>query len=104
METLIREMDIKNVWAALENVKDPEIPVLSVIDMGIITDIKLQTPNSKLQICSITITPTFVGCPAIEVIKKSIYDEVKKIGFDEVEVKVDYETHWTSDRMSEAAK
>ncbi len=106
METLanINETNIKNVWAALENVKDPEIPVLTVVDMGIITDIKIETLNSRLQTCHVTMTPTFVGCPAIDVMKKSIYDEVKKLGFDTVEVKVDFETSWTSDRMSEEAR
>ena len=49
-------------------------------------------------------TPTFVGCPAIDVIKKNIREEVLKLGFDEVEVKVDFETKWTSDRMKPEAK
>jgi ring-1,2-phenylacetyl-CoA epoxidase subunit PaaD len=49
-------------------------------------------------------TPTFVGCPAIGVMKKDIYEAVKKIGFDEVEVLVDMETSWTSDRMTPEAK
>jgi ring-1,2-phenylacetyl-CoA epoxidase subunit PaaD len=91
----------KAVWEALENVKDPEIPVLSVIDMGIITSVQLSTQHSKV---SITMTPTFVGCPAIDVMKKNIYEEVKKLGFDEVQVKVDFEIKWTSDRMTPEAK
>ena len=88
------------VWAALENVKDPEIPVLTVVDMGIIYGIEI----SPLSTCTITMTPTFVGCPAIEVMKNSIHEEVMKLGFDSVEVKVDFENAWTSDRMSEEAK
>jgi ring-1,2-phenylacetyl-CoA epoxidase subunit PaaD len=88
------------VWAALENVKDPEIPVLTVVDMGIIYGVEISTQSH----CTITMTPTFVGCPAIDVMKKSIYDEVLKLGFDSVEVKVDFENAWTSDRMSEEAK
>jgi ring-1,2-phenylacetyl-CoA epoxidase subunit PaaD len=86
------------IWAALGNVRDPEIPVLSVIDLGIITDV--QITNNKTQI---TITPTFVGCPAIEIIKKSIHDQVIQLGIDVV-VKVDYDITWTSDRMSPEAK
>ncbi|MDB5284302.1 MAG: phenylacetate-CoA oxygenase [Bacteroidota bacterium] len=97
-------MESSEVWAALENVKDPEIPVLTVVDMGIITAVQQTTDNRQRTTCIVTMTPTFVGCPAIDVMKKSIYEEVKKLGFDTVEVKVDFETAWTSDRMSEEAK
>ncbi len=89
------------IWSALENVKDPEIPVISVVDMGMITAIEIHNPQSAV---SITMTPTFVGCPAIGVIRKSIQDEVLKLGFDKVEVKVDFGTKWTSDRIKPSAK
>ena len=98
------DKEVRLVWAALENVKDPEIPVLTVVDMGIITNVTLTTDNDKRTTCSVSMTPTFVGCPAIDVMKKSIYEEVAKLGFDTVEVKVDFATAWTSDRMSEEAK
>ena len=91
----------EEVWAILENVKDPEIPVISVVEMGMITGIQISdSPN----IACITMTPTFVGCPAIDLIKKSIREEVLKLGFDKVEVMVDFETKWTSDRMKPEAK
>ncbi len=92
-----------DIWAALETVKDPEIPVLSVVDMGIITQVTSRR-SQVASIAHITMTPTFVGCPAIGVMKKDIYEAVKKIGFDEVEVLVDMETSWTSDRMTPEAK
>jgi ring-1,2-phenylacetyl-CoA epoxidase subunit PaaD len=103
METKTKSMTEADVWEALESVKDPEIPVLSVVDMGIITHVNcsLSTVDTK---ASITMTPTFVGCPAIGVMKKDIYEAVKKMGFDEVEVNVDLETSWTSDRMTPDAK
>ena len=96
-------LDIKKeeVWATLENVKDPEIPVISVVDMGMITGINI---TDNLNIAHISMTPTFVGCPAIDIIKKSIREEVLKLGFDEVEVTVEFETKWTSDRMTPEAK
>ncbi|MBP6731414.1 MAG: phenylacetate-CoA oxygenase subunit PaaJ [Chitinophagales bacterium] len=98
---LITAISEEQVWAALENVKDPEIPVLSVVDMGMITGVELPAGGSS---AIITMTPTFVGCPAIGVIKKSIYDEIVKLGFDSVEVKVDFENTWTSDRIKPEAK
>ena len=97
------DLGVADIWSILENVKDPEIPVISVIDMGMITAVQLQT-NSNFQTAVITMTPTFVGCPAIDVIKKSIHEEVMKLGFNAVEVKVDFETQWTSNRMTAEAK
>lgn len=94
----------EDVWSALENVKDPEIPVLSVVDMGIITGLQISGGQNDTQTCIITMAPTFVGCPAIEVMKKSIEEEITKLGFNSVEVNVDFEKTWTSDRMSEEAK
>ena len=95
-----KEITETEIWSSLENVKDPEIPVISVVDMGMITGIEIRNSNSA----QITMTPTFVGCPAIDLIKKGISEEVMKLGFDEVEVKVDFETKWTSDRMKASAK
>ncbi len=103
METTTQTLTESDIWAALESVKDPEIPVLSVVDMGIITKVScLMSHVSRL--AHITMTPTFVGCPAIGVMKKDIYEAIKKMGFDEVVVDVDMETAWTSDRMTPEAK
>ncbi len=104
MEMQIQEITEQQIWSALERVKDPEIPVISVVEMGMITAIQLTLSDIGNQTCFITMTPTFVGCPAIDVIKKSIREEVMKLGFDDVEVKVDFETQWTSDRMKPEAK
>ncbi len=98
----VRSPKLEEIWSALENVKDPEIPVISVDEMGMITVIQL--PAAGKHLLTITMTPTFVGCPAIEVIKKSIREEVMNLGFDEVIVKVDFETQWTSNRMKPEAK
>ena len=102
META--EINEADVWSALENVKDPEIPVISVVDMGMITAIQIRNPESEIRNVEITLTPTFVGCPAIDLMKKNIREEIQKLGFDEVEVKIDFETKWTSNRMTTDAK
>lgn len=90
----------QQIFKALEEVKDPEIPVLSVIDMGIITKVEA----NSFEWAKISMTPTFVGCPAIDVMKKDIEQAVLKAGFKKAEVSVDFETRWTSDRMSSHAK
>ena len=97
-----------DIWSALDSVKDPEIPVISVVEMGIVTGVEIREPRTENQEihrkAHVTMTPTFVGCPAIGVMKKDIYEAVKKLGFDEVEVTVDMETAWSSDRMTPEAK
>ena len=103
MDTTSHILTDADIWAELESVKDPEIPVLSVVDMGIITRVSILNTQYPI-LALITMTPTFVGCPAIGVMKKDIYDAVSRLGFDEVEVIVDMETSWTSDRMKPEAK
>jgi ring-1,2-phenylacetyl-CoA epoxidase subunit PaaD len=93
------QLDEEKIWSVLENVKDPEIPVLSVVDLGIISNVLLTNNTSH-----ITISPTFVGCPAIEIMKQSIHAEVMKLGFEEVEVLIDFETPWSTNRMKPEAK
>ena len=97
-----------DIWTTLESVKDPEIPVLSVVDMGIITGVQIQESRDKNQEMQpeavVTMTPTFVGCPAIHTMKKDIHDAVAAMGFSSVEVVVDMDTTWTSDRMKPDAK
>lgn len=91
------------VWSLLQNVKDPEIPVLSMVEMGMITEVKLMNASGERPKALITITPTFVGCPAIHVMKDNITEELKKSGID-ADVKVDLETKWTTNRMTAEAK
>jgi ring-1,2-phenylacetyl-CoA epoxidase subunit PaaD len=103
METISQHLTESDIWLTLATVKDPEIPVLSLVDMGMITRVA-STESDGVTKAHVTMTPTFVGCPALHVMKKDIYDAVKKMGFDEVEVVIDMETAWSSDRMSPEAK
>jgi len=85
---------------ALNQVKDPEIPVISVVEMGMISTVEI----NDNQAVTVTITPTFVGCPAIGVIKKDIAEKLAEIGIEKAEVVVDYKTAWSSNRMTAEAK
>lgn len=88
----------QEIWAALERVKDPEIPVLSLVDMAMIS--KVELANDK---CVVYFTPTFVGCPALDMMKRDIKTEVELLGIA-TEVMVDMNTTWSSDKMSAEAK
>ena len=83
----------------LEAVKDPEIPVLSLVDLGVITSIDIAGEKVK-----VTMTPTFVGCPAIDYMKKDIVEVLQNHGIDQVEVEVNFERQWNSNMISERGR
>jgi ring-1,2-phenylacetyl-CoA epoxidase subunit PaaD len=83
------------IWAVLRSVMDPEIPVVSVVDLGIVRDV---SP------AEVTITPTYSGCPATEVIERTIREELDAAGFREVVIKTVLSPPWTTDWISERGK
>lgn len=89
----------EKVFACLAEVKDPEIPVLSIVDLGVITQVKIE--NDLVQI---EMTPTFVGCPALDFMKSEMQEVLQKYGFHQVEINVSFREPWTSDRISEKGK
>lgn len=87
----------EQVYKLLEEVKDPEIPVLSLVDLGVITEVLI---GDKIKI---EMTPTFVGCPAIDYMKNDIIETLSKHGI-ESEVEVTFRKPWSSDKISEKGK
>ena len=83
----------------LEDVKDPEIPVLSLVDLGVIRQIDVNENN-----VSILLTPTFVGCPALDMMKDDIVTNLKGHGINDVKIAVTFREPWTSDMISEKGK
>ena len=83
----------------LEEVKDPEIPVLSLIDLGVITDVVIDDNHVKVKM-----TPTFSGCPAIDYMKADVIKVLKANGVESVECDVTFETQWNSNMISEKGK
>ena len=89
----------EQIFRWLDEVKDPEIPVLSIVDLGVITDIVAEGPS-----IAVTMTPTFVGCPAIDMMKQEVETVLKKRGFKQVTVSISFSNPWTSDRITERGK
>lgn len=87
------------IWKILQGIYDPEIPVLSIVDLGIIRDVQL-TENET----SITITPTYSGCPAMDVISLQIKLQLIANGFTNVQIKQQLFPTWTTDWISEIGK
>lgn len=92
-------MTTDDVRAALEQVYDPEIPMLSIVDLGIVTGIEVTADRVR-----VSITPTFVGCPALEMIQTTICGKLKELGVQEVEVHVDYSIPWSTNRISDRGR
>ncbi|MCR6722264.1 MAG: phenylacetate-CoA oxygenase subunit PaaJ [Chitinophagaceae bacterium] len=87
------------VMQVLDLVMDPEIPVISVVDLGIVRNVEFD--DQKI---IITITPTYTGCPAMDMIRAQIKMELLAAGFPEVEVKQVLSPAWTTDWMTERGK
>lgn len=83
----------------LSTVLDPEIPALSVVDMGIIRDVTVEEES-----VTVTITPTYSGCPAMHVIEENIRDVLLKNGISSVNIKTVFSPAWTTDWLSEHTK
>jgi ring-1,2-phenylacetyl-CoA epoxidase subunit PaaD len=91
---------IEAVWAWLAQVPDPEIPVLSVVDLGIVRGVRWCADGGEPE-CVVTITPTYSGCPATEVIAQSIRDMLKTQGLSRVRLQTQIAPAWTTDWLSE---
>ncbi|WP_423736976.1 1,2-phenylacetyl-CoA epoxidase subunit PaaD [Chitinophaga caseinilytica] len=87
-----------DIYKALEQVMDPEIPVLSVIDLGMITGVSLEEEGIRVKM-----VPTFSACPAVDYIKENIRTVLEKALDTKVTVEIDREATWNSDRMAAGA-
>lgn len=96
----------EEVWDALRAVSDPEIPAVSVVDMGMIerVDIDMAPPRSELGFrwrVRVVVLPTFTGCPAVPVIRNDVRAAVEAVeGVEGVEVDFSYDPPWTTDRIT----
>ena len=92
--------DEATIWAALGEVMDPELPMLSVVDLGIVHRVEIGPGGGSIRV---EILPTFVGCPALELIKTSIAVRLAAFGRP-VEVAATFEVPWTSERITPAGR
>jgi ring-1,2-phenylacetyl-CoA epoxidase subunit PaaD len=90
------------IWAALAEVPDPEIPTISVVDLGVIGSVELADDRSTLRV---ELMPTFIGCPATEIMRQAIGERLGALGLAErVEVELTFAEPWTSDRITAAGR
>jgi ring-1,2-phenylacetyl-CoA epoxidase subunit PaaD len=82
------------VWSALAEIPDPEIPVISLVDLGVIRDVEVDGTHVRVEF-----TPTFLGCPALELMKRNMEETVSALG-GVPEVRVISDDSWSTDRIS----
>ncbi len=89
----------EKIWSLIGEVPDPEIPVLTLTDLGIVKDVKITDPGIE-----VTITPTYTGCPAMKVFEDDIVAKLKENGFENVIVKTILSPAWTTDWMTQQGR
>jgi len=82
------------VWDALAEIPDPEIPVISLVDLGVVRDVAVEGARVRVEF-----TPTFLGCPALEVMRDAMAEKVRELG-GEPDVQVINDDSWSTDRIS----
>jgi ring-1,2-phenylacetyl-CoA epoxidase subunit PaaD len=92
-------MDEERVWRVLRSVMDPEIPVLSVVDLGIVRYVRFDGGRAR-----VGITPTYSGCPATEVIRRSVREALIRNQLEDVVVETVLSPPWTSEWLSEEGR
>ena len=88
----------EQVWAALDEIPDPEIPVISLVDLGVIRAVDVQEGHVRIEF-----TPTFLGCPALETMRAAIEQQVERLG-GEPEVRVIADDSWSTDKITPAGR
>ena len=87
-----------DVWAALEEIPDPEIPVISLVELGVVKDVEVEDRRVRIDF-----TPTFMGCPALDTMRRAIEEKVAGLGAD-AEVRVLLDDSWSTDDITSAGR
>ena len=94
----LKSVSKKKIWSWLEEVTDPEIPVLNVVEMGIVRDVEFGDEGLVVKI-----TPTYSGCPAMNAIELEIQKTLREKGVEKLVILTDYKESWTTDWMTDEA-
>jgi ring-1,2-phenylacetyl-CoA epoxidase subunit PaaD len=92
---------IGEAWKLLNGVLDPEVPVLSVVDLGIVRDVQWSDEHQRLDV---VLTPTYSGCPATELISDSVRETLEAAGHGPVAIRLQRAPAWTTDWMSDSGR
>jgi ring-1,2-phenylacetyl-CoA epoxidase subunit PaaD len=89
---------VEQVWSAFGEIPDPEIPVVSLVDLGVIRSVDVRGGHVRVEF-----TPTFLGCPALEAMKRALEEKVAELGGD-ADVRVISDDSWSTDKITPAGR
>ncbi len=90
----------KDILKLLSEIPDPEIPVITIVELGVVRGVELKSNTEIL----VTITPTYSGCPAMKQMEDDVRTKLQENGFTDITVHMTYSPAWTTDWLSEEAK
>jgi ring-1,2-phenylacetyl-CoA epoxidase subunit PaaD len=96
--------DEQAVWSSLQEIPDPEIPVLSIVDLGILRKVSVSGTEEAGKSVDVTITATYTGCPAMDMIAAEIRARLHSMGFKAINIHHAIAPAWTTDWMTDAGK
>ena len=96
---MIKTISKEETWDLLKGIPDPEIPVITIADLGILREVEITDDNVV-----VSITPTYSGCPAMQAISDEIKKTLKENGIGNAEIKMVFHPVWTTDWLSDDAK
>lgn len=88
------------IWEALKDVKDPEIPTISLVDLGVITDVWVDDDR----VAHVRMTPTFVGCPAMDYMRRDVQERLAGMGFSDVDVQINFDVQWNTNCITDEGR
>ena len=91
-------MTAEDVWAALGEIPDPEIPVISLVDLGVVKSVVVEDKRVRIDF-----TPTFMGCPALDAMRLAMRAKVAELGAD-AEIRVVLDDSWSTDKITPAGR
>ncbi len=89
-----RQLTADEVWQALADIPDPEIPAVSLVELGVIRDVEVDGGRVRVEF-----TPTFLGCPALETMRLAMAERIRELGADP-EIRVVHDDSWSTDRIT----
>ena len=96
---MVMEISTAAIWESLKTIPDPEIPAVSIVDLGIVRNVEFNDDQLK-----ITITPTYSGCPAFSFMKEEIIRHLESAGIFNYQIDTSLAPPWTTDWMSDSVK
>ena len=93
------QLSKEKIFSLLSEIPDPEIPVINILELGILRDVEI-----KESAVEVVITPTYSGCPAMKQIEDDVISKLRTIGIENAKVKMVYHPAWTTDWITEEAK